>query len=126
MAKIEVSNGPGYSLELESESQVDMGSAEFQRLVLELNRVARLADYTRLEFGRDGRDPLLYSYVIEARDGREWRQTMRFDRLTDPLTTFDVSDEWRRSEFNENYPLRQAIIELNARYKIIKLEVTRP
>ena len=57
--------------------------------------------------------PLVYSYVIEANDGRIWAQTLIFkDSFSDtnPGMTFAITEPWKFSEFVKHREVRDVVI----------------
>ena len=78
------------------------------------NRAYARVPMSEIKFERVGVSaPPLYSYKLEAIDGREWTQSILFDRPGDPGMTFDVPGYWREAaEFAEFRSLRATLIKL--------------
>ena len=69
----------------------------------------------RVLFKVDPAAPALHLYRIEAVDGRKWKQTLRFLSAadTDPAMSFNVTDEWRLSEFKFHREIRDTVVMLH-------------
>lgn len=64
-----------------------------------------------------------YEYEIKRVDGKKWNQVIVFDDESDPLMTFDVSDEWRLSEFRPHRIIRNILVELYKTHRVIDFTV---
>src|SRR3990167_9411858 len=93
----------------------------FFRALVALHNVVPLAEFV---FARQPAGH--FKHEITTADGRMWKQQIRFDALRplDPWQTFDVTQEWRRSEFLANIPPREELILIHARADIEKGEIT--
>lgn len=70
-------------------------------------------------------EPETYLYRIELVDGRLWRQRIDFSTTPDdPLMTFNVSDEWKVSEFALNRPTRDELVRLYTAVGLRALDIT--
>lgn len=57
-----------------------------------------------------GVEPKVFLYTIHVVGGRVWKQTITFDDLSNPLMTFEVTDQWRLSEFSQQRNVRNALV----------------
>lgn len=70
-------------------------------------------------------EPETYLYRIELVDGRLWRQRIDFaSSPNDPEMTFNVSDEWKVSEFALNRPIREELVRLYTVVGLRAMEIT--
>lgn len=76
----------------------------------------------RFHYVQDPTDPLVYTYRLDAADGRRWDQTLRFDSNV-PGQTFDVDDFWREPEFVPHRAVRTAIIALTITRGLIEADI---
>lgn len=131
-----------YTIKMDVECEV--GFPEIlvhDELFMELSRrlafqhaVVRLDKFT---FERiDPSDRLRFKYEIKLRDGRKWTQTVIFSKAEptpgedeDPMMSFNVSDDWKLTEFSSHRQVRKAVLSLRNAYPYIlsvvgKYEVT--
>lgn len=93
-------------------STMDPGTVSL--LISLVNRAYARVPMSEIKFEREGvSTPPLYTYRLEAVDGREWTQAILFDRPGDPGMTFDVPGYWRESaEFAEFRSLRATLVKM--------------
>lgn len=53
-----------------------------------------------------------YEYHLKLMDDRQWKQTVTTPIEGDPYMTFDVSDQWRKSEFEKQRTIRDLLVTL--------------
>lgn len=114
----------GRTMEIETENHFSMAAPEYVDLAMQTGRVNSRVPLASIVCARnrdEGGSPV-YDYTITAKDGRVWTHRMVFDQPLDPKVTFDVPGYWRRAEIDNHWPLRRAIINIVARYKLVKLE----
>lgn len=72
-----------------------------------------------------GAAPGEWEYSYSTVDGREWHQHLFFDSdPMDPGQTFDVSDQFKVSEFANHRPLREHVVELHNEIGLTNFEAT--
>lgn len=71
-------------------------------------------------------DVIEYSYTIKSLDGRNWIQSLFISHGSiDPNMSFQVTDQWKLSEFSIFRILRDAIVKILSRYGPAKIEISR-
>ena len=83
-----------------------------------------LTPLTLIKFDRVGQT-LKWTYEISLVDGRLWTQEINYDSPTDPdpPMTFNVSDEWRRSEFSRQREIRDLLTSMKASHGLEKATI---
>ncbi len=64
-----------------------------------------------------------YFYVITLTDLRKWKQDIFMNLGNEPTMTFNVSDQWKLSEFALQRDIRDLVIDLIIRFDLTKFEV---
>lgn len=95
-------------------SSPDVGAV--QGLLEGVNAIFLVAKVVFEQTSTIGIEPKVFHYKIEAADGRLWQQDITFDNAVNPQMTFNVSNEWRLSEFSGQRTMRNFLISLVAKY----------
>jgi hypothetical protein len=73
---------------------------------------------------RDVADVTRYTYRIDLKDGRKWRQVLFFPAGGEPTMTFNVADQWALSEFAPHRAIRDLTIALVQQHGATKIHAT--
>lgn len=60
----------------------------------------------------EGTSPDTFDYIIEAQDGRTWRQRLTFDQASPKMAFNQVKGAWRVAEFEPHRAVRAALVAL--------------
>lgn len=92
---------------------LELTSADWARVAQNAEAFFAGCPATKITFTRTsgvGVTPKVFEYKILAVDGRVWKQTITFDTPRDPKMTFNISDEWRLSEFSNQRDVRDTFV----------------
>jgi len=65
----------------------------------------------------------LYRYTFDAADGRKWKQDLTIPVTGEASQTFDVSDEWKESEYQHHRICRAHCIDLVQRFGVTDIDI---
>lgn len=117
----------GYTIELSTASVAYLNDSLIPELSRRLGSLKSRVDCISLDMTAvEGEVHPTFDYVIELRDGRKWKHRITFDVAGDPLLTFKATEPWRRSEYEEHFPLRQTVGLIQEKFGIVKLKVRWP
>ena len=117
--------GQNRNLKFRAAEVVSFTDQDIIRFLMELDQMHKTVPLTRFHYTEDGMDAgfPLYTYRLNAEDGRLWKQTLRFDNPSNPGQTFDVDDFWRLPEFQPHRVIRDSVILLTARIGLLEVDV---
>lgn len=112
--------------------QVDPGgvapsSADTGAIVSSVQALYAAIPLSELRFVRQvAGPPRVFEYAIEAIDGRQWVQSIRFHDDGSPVgMTFDVPDYWQIAEFSLQRRTRDLLVSLAGKtIGLVKLELS--
>lgn len=77
---------------------------------------------TRFQIIQDATNPDLYSYRVDAKDGRIWTQSVKFID-GEPCVTYSVKDYWKLDEAMACRPIREELLIPNLKpLKLLKVQ----
>jgi hypothetical protein len=67
-----------------------------------------------------------YAYDITSKAGRTWSQVLRIPTGSEAAMTFDVPSFWKLSEFSEQRPIRDLLINLVREFGLTDAKIKWP
>ena len=90
----------------------------FERLF----RYAATVTLKEVTFEQDIKNPLLYKYVVEQKDGRTWKQEILISSGSESEHSFDIGPQkWKKSEFISGRDLRDTLEDLARNHGLNRL-----
>jgi len=114
---------PRWEVVIASAQPIEPVDAVFRDLMNSLDRLDAKVPFAGVEVTSTARS---YTYSATAGDGRTWSQTAKFTgEGVEPTLTFDIKDEWTRSEFVQHLFLQEFAEKLVVEFGLISLIINR-
>jgi hypothetical protein len=124
MSTVEINN-THLDMRVEADEKVAANHKSVEDLFDKLKQWGAMAELKEAVLERAEGNPLLYSYKIEKKDGRQSLVTFLFEDQadTDPLMAIDVDPAWKISEMEAGSVVRAAFLDIRQRFGLVLMEV---